>query len=149
MLEDLSVEYARLFLGPGRQISPHESVHHEKDNGKWGQLWGDSTVEVKKFIEATGLEYQSDYKGLPDHISVELEFMQQLTLHEEQAWEEEDMEGADSCQKIEEKFIEEHMVPWVPAFCEKVMQEAELPFYKNLAAITRNFIEFEKKEIKR
>ena len=149
LLEDLAIEYTRLFLGPGKHISPHESVQHQRAEGKWGQLWGDSTVEVKKFIETTGLEYQSDYKGLPDHISVELEFMQQLTLREEQAWEEEDMDGAASCRNIEKKFIEEHMVPWVSEFCEKIMQEAELPFYRDLAALTRNFIEFEKDEIKR
>ncbi len=149
LLEDLAVEYARLFLGPGQHISPHESVHHQIEEGKWGQLWGDSTVEVKKFIETTGLEYQTDYKGLPDHISVELEFMQQLTLREEQAWEEEDTDGAAYCRKIEEKFIIEHLMPWVPEFCDKIMQEAELPFYRDLAALTRNFIEFEKDEIKR
>ena len=149
LLEELAIEYTRLFLGPGRHVSPHESVQHQRAEGKWGQLWGDSTVEVKKFIETTGLEYQTDYKGLPDHISVELEFMQQLTLREEQAWEEEDTDGAAYCRKIEEKFIEEHLIPWVPEFCEKIIQEAELPFYKNLAAITRNFIEFEKDEIKR
>ena len=149
LLEDLAVEYTRLFLGPGKHISPHESIHHEKDNSKWGQLWGDSTVEVKKFIETTGLEYQTDFKGLPDHISVELEFMQQLTLREEQAWEDADTEGAAYCRNIEEKFIEEHLIPWVPEFCEKIMQETELPFYRDLAALTRNFIEFEKAEMKR
>ncbi len=149
LLEDLAIEYTRLFLGPGRHVSPHESVHHQRAEGKWGQLWGDSTVEVKKFIETTGLEYQTDYKGLPDHISVELEFMQQLTLREEQAWEEEDMEGATYCRKIERKFIEEHLIPWVPEFCEKIMQEAELPLYRDLAVLTRNFIEFEKDEMKK
>ena len=149
LLEDLAVEYTRLFLGPGKHISPHESIHHEKDNSKWGQLWGDATVEVKKFIETTGLEYQTDYKGLPDHISVELEFMQQLTLREEQAWGDSDADGAVYCRKIQEKFIIEHLMPWVPEFCEKIMQEAELPFYRDLAALTRKFIEFEQDEINR
>jgi len=149
LLEDLAIEYTRLFLGPGKHISPHESIHHEKDNSKWGQLWGDSTVEVKKFIETTGLEYQSDYKGLPDHISVELEFMQQLTLREELAWGDSEADGAAYYRKIEEKFIIEHLMPWVPVFCEKIMQEAELPFYRGLAALTRNFIEFEQDEIGR
>jgi TorA maturation chaperone TorD len=147
LLEALAIEYTRLFLGPGRHVSPHESVHHERAEGKWGQLWGDSTVEVKKFIETTGLEYQSDYKGLPDHISVELEFMQQLTLREEQVWGDSDTDGAASCRNIEKKFIEEHLIPWVPEFCEKIVKEAELPFYKDLAALTRNFIEFERDEI--
>ncbi len=86
LLEDLAVEHTRLFLGPGKHISPHESVHHQREDGQWGKLWGASTVEVKKFIEATGLSYTDDYKGMPDHISVEFEFMQQLILREEQAW---------------------------------------------------------------
>ncbi len=80
LLEDLAVEYARLFIGPGKHISPHESVHHQRDDGQSGLLWGMSTVEVKKFIESTGLEYKSDYQGLPYHISVELEFMRELLL---------------------------------------------------------------------
>jgi TorA maturation chaperone TorD len=149
LLEDLAVEYARLFLGPGKHISPHESVHHQGDDAQWGQLWGQSTVEVKKFIEFSGLHYKSEYTGLPDHISVELEFMQQVTLREEQAWAEEDKDTALSCLKNEKKFIEEHLARWIPSFCEKVIQEAELPFYHEVAALTKKFIEFEDEEIKR
>jgi TorA maturation chaperone TorD len=149
LLDDLAVEYARLFLGPGKHISPHESVHYRKDDVQSGQLWGESTVQVKKFIESSGLTYQSDYKGLPDHISVELEFMQQVTLREEQAWAEEDKDTALSCLKNEKKFIEEHLARWVPVFCEKVIQEAELPFYREIAGLTEKFVAFEKKEINR
>jgi TorA maturation chaperone TorD len=146
MLDDLAVEFAGLFLGPGGHISPHESVHHQRGDGS-GLLWGESTAEVKRFIESTGLSYDSEYKGLPDHISVELEFMQQLTLREEQAWKDEDEDGALDCLKTEKKFIEEHLVRWVPAFCDKVIKEAELPFYREMAALTKNFIEFERQEV--
>lgn len=147
LLDELAVEYTRLFLGPGQHISPYESVHHQRSGGQSGQLWGESTAEVKKFIESTGLSYDPDYKGLPDHISVELEFMQQLTLREEQAWREEDKDGAANCLKIEKKFIEDHLVRWVPAFCDKVIKEAELPFYREMTALTKNFIEFEREEV--
>ena len=147
LLGDLAVEYARLFLGPGKHISPHESVHHQREDGQWGKLWGASTAEVKKLIEATGLSYSDDFKGLPDHITVEFEFMQQLTLCEEQAWEETDTDKVTTCRQVEKKFIEEHLVRWIPAFCEKVIQEAELPFYRAVAALTRSFIEFEKAEM--
>jgi len=149
VLESLAVEFARLFLGPGKHISPHESVHHKRDDGDWGQLWGASTVEVKRFIETTGLSYDDAYKGMPDHISVELEFMQQVTQHEEQAWAEDDKDAAIYCQKIENKFIEDHLVKWIPDFCDKVAREAELPFYRDMAALTKNFIEFEKEEVTR
>ena len=149
LLEDLAVEYAHLFLGPGKHISPHESVHHKKEGAQSGQLWGELTAQVKKIIESSGLEYKSEYKGLPDHISVELEFMQQVTLREEQAWAEQDKDTALSCLKNEKKFIEEHLACWVPIFCEKVINEAELLFYREMAALTKNFIEFEKEEIDR
>ncbi len=149
LLEDLAVEYTHLFLGPDKHISPHESVHHQREDGQWGMLWGASTVEVKKFIEATGLSYTVDYKGMPDHISVEFEFMRQLILAEEQAWMDEDAGKAASCRQVEKKFIEEHLIRWVPAFCEMVIQEAELPFYQAVATLTRSFIEFEMEEMNR
>lgn len=148
LLEDLAVEYTRLFLGPGKHISPHESVHHQRDDGQWGKLWGASTVEVKKIVESTGLSYSEDFKGLPDHIAVELEFMQQLTLREEEAWMDADADGAVFCRKIEKKFIEEHLIRWIPDFCEKLIQEAKLPFYHAMAELTRSFIEFEMEEVK-
>jgi TorA maturation chaperone TorD len=147
LLEDLAVEYTRLFLGPGQHISPHESVHHEIDGGDWGRLWGKSTVEVKKFIETAGLEYTSAYTGLPDHICVELEFMQEVIKRELQAWKEKDREGAIYCLKIEKKFIEEHMARWVPGFCDKIIEYAELSFYREMAKLTKSFMENEHREI--
>jgi len=147
VLEEMSVEYARLFLGPGKHISPHESVHLPEEEGGTGQLWGKPAVKVKKFIEASGLEYKSEYSGLPDHISVELEFMQHLTLREAQAWEEDGRKGSEFYLKIEEVFIEEHLTHWIPIFCEKVKEETEMPFYKGMAALTKKFIEFEKEEM--
>jgi TorA maturation chaperone TorD len=147
LLAALAVEYARLFLGPGKHISPHESVHHKRDDGQWGQLWGESTAEVKKIIESAGLEYKTEYSGLPDHISVELEFMQQVIQREEQAWQDDDKETALLCQENEKKFVDEHLFCWIPDFCEKVITEADLPFYREMARLTRTFIEFEKQEL--
>ena len=147
LIEDLAVEYAGLFLGPGEHISPHESVHHQRKDNRSGQLWGKSTVEVKNFIESAGLDYKEAYTGLPDHISVELEFMQQVTLREEQVLSEEDQEGVLYCLKMEKKFIEEHLNRWIPAFCEKIINRAELPFYRGMAALTKSFITFEKEYI--
>jgi TorA maturation chaperone TorD len=147
LIEDLAVEYTKLFLGPGKHISPHESIHHDTGDGDWGQLWGRSTVEIKKFIETAGLEYKPEYTGLPDHISVELEFMQQATKRETQALEEKDSDGLLYCLKMEKMFIEDHLLKWVPIFCDKIISEAELSFYREIAKVTKNFMEFEQKEI--
>jgi TorA maturation chaperone TorD len=147
LLENLAVEYTRLFLGPDKHISPHESVHCERDDGDWGTLWGKSTVEVKNFIETAGLEYKSEFTGLPDHIGVELEFMQALTQKESTAWEKNDIDGVHYCCQIEKKFFNEHLAKWIHVFCDKIKLMAELPFYREIANLTQNFMEFEKEEM--
>ena len=147
LLEDLAVEYTRLFLGPDKHISPHESVHHDRGDGDWGVLWGASTVDVKKFIETAGLEYKKDFTGMPDHISVEFDFMKEAAGREAQAIEEKDWEGALYCQKMEKMFICDHLIKWIPEFCDKIISQAELSFYGDLADVTKDFIALEFEEI--
>jgi TorA maturation chaperone TorD len=80
---------------------------------------------------------------------VELEFMQQVALAGEKAWEDGDRNLALACLENEKKFIEEHLAEWIPDFCDKVINEAELPFYQVMAGLTKKFIEFEKNEVAR
>ncbi|VAX23360.1 hypothetical protein MNBD_NITROSPINAE02-1006 [hydrothermal vent metagenome] len=143
LAESLAVEFTRLFLGPGPHISPHESVHHELEEGRWGGLWGDSTVEVNRFIKSSGLEISSGSHELPDHISVELELMSLITGKEAGAWKEGNEEGARYCIDMGNKFIEWHLSRWVPVFCGKVTNETTSSFYKNMATFTNRFIAFE------
>lgn len=147
LIDNLAIEYTRLFLGPGKHISPHESVHLRTEEGG-GLLWGAATGKVKNFIESSGFEYKADYSGMPDHISVELEFMQEVSRQEALAWETDDEKKALYCRKIEKQFIEENLVLWVPLFCEKIIKDAELSFYEEIARLTQCFIEFESKEVR-
>jgi TorA maturation chaperone TorD len=70
-----------------------------------------------------------------------------VILREEQAWQDDDKETALLCLENEKKFIDEHLFRWIPDFCNKVIQEADLPFYREMAKLTKNFIEFETEEI--
>jgi putative dimethyl sulfoxide reductase chaperone len=141
LLEDLAVEYAALFLGPGEHISPHESVHVE---GGTGVLWGLETAAVQAFIEETGFVYDKDFTGLPDHISVELEFMGNLTALEAEAWRENDREQALRSVGLQNEFLSQHLLRWVPAFCAKVEAAAGLPFYGKFARLLADFMESER-----
>ena len=149
LLEDLAIEYTRLFLGPGRHISPHESIHHERDDGDWGKHWGASTVEVKKFVESLGLEYKESDRSMPDHISVELELMQKIISKEKEAWEKNDGKGVLHYLKIEKMFMEDHIITWVPIFCDVIIAEAELSFYREMAGLTKSFVQADMENIKR
>ena len=142
-LNDLILEYTRLFIGPGKHISPYESVYRDNEDA----LWSETTVEVKRFIESLGLEYSCNWSGLPDHIGVELELMQRLTCHEKEAWAREDKETAIRCLEFEKKFVDEHLSQWVPVFCDKVKEETRTAFYGEIAELTKQFINFDSKII--
>lgn len=136
LLEELTVEYTRLFLGPGKHISPHESVHREGE----GLLWGDSTAKVKAFIESSGLKYASDFKGIPDHISVELEFMHRLLKEEVEAREKNDPGKLKKLLYLKKRFVDEHLLEWIPRFADKIAKETKLNFYRKIAILTKEFI---------
>ena len=138
-LNDLVLEYTRLFIGPGKHIVPYESVYRDNEDA----LWSETTVEVKNFIESSGLEYSYNWSGLPDHIGVELEFMQVLTCHEKEAWSRDDKETAIRCLEFEKRFVDEHLSQWVPIFCDKVKKETRTTFYREMAELTRQFIHFD------
>jgi len=144
LVSELALEYTRLFLGPGKHVSPYASVHLPAGGGS---LYGASTTAVKRFIESTGAQYRPEYRGLPDHISVELEFMQQVALAEAEAWDSHDREQAKKCMSTEKEFIDTHLAGWVPVFCEKVCQRAELSFYRQMAQMTQEFLRTERDEL--
>ena len=140
------MEFTRLFMGTGEHISPHESIFVEVD-GEAGGLYGAITVKVKKFIETTGLVYDDAFTGLPDHVSVELEFMGKLGQFESEKWANGDDEGARYCLSIQKMFAEEHLLRWIPQFCEQVIARADLPFYREMARITNEFLDFDYESI--
>lgn len=142
IVETLSIEFTRLFIGPKDHISAHESIFTQLDGGM-SALWGSSTVAVKSFIETAGLDYKPEFTGVPDHISVELEFMHKLALWEAEKWEQEDCKSAEYCQGIQRMFLEQHLSCWLPNFCDEVMNKTSIPFYRNMAELTRNFMQFE------
>jgi len=142
--KELEVEYARLFIGPGKHISPYESVW--RDN--YGLLWGKATSEVKEFIESLGLTTHHTWTGLVDHVGVELELMKRLTAREKEAREMKDSGKALLCLEKQKEFMEDHILQWVPAFCQKVEEESRVVFYKHVALLTKRFIVYDSAHIK-
>ncbi|KKM09495.1 hypothetical protein SY88_17920 [Clostridiales bacterium PH28_bin88] len=145
LLEDMVVEYTRLFIGPGKHISPHESVYVGpygtcgSEGGK-GLLYGEATVQVQRLMAEWGYGYSADFRGIPDHIGIELQLMFLLTAREQEAWRSGDTGAACGFLEKERRFLAEHLVRWVPTFCGLVEKEAKLAFYRGMVRITREFI---------
>ena len=69
--------------------------------------------------------------------------MQKLAEREAQSRSEGSEDDANWCWGTQKKFLEEHILAWVPRFCAKVIEGAEQPFYREMAEVTRSFLEFE------
>ncbi len=144
--ERLREEYTRVFVGPGPHVPPYASVHRDGE----GQLWGDSTVQVKRFIEATGLSFEGNWDSIPDHVAVEFELMQRLTAHEAELWartasapaaEAKDVsERLRQCLRAQEAFLRDHLSAWVPRFCGGVLETSAGAFYRAMAGLARSIV---------
>lgn len=142
LLDDLAIEYVRLFLGPGRHIAPYAAVYL----GGGASLWGPETAWVKTFIEDSGFDYKADFHDLPDHIAVELEFMREITARQARALDKDDEEKALDYRRREIEFLTKHLARWVPEFCRKVEADAQYSFYGEMARLTKDFIRLEAEE---
>jgi len=140
LLEELAVDYAWLFLGPGEHISPHESVQRPDVAQASRQFWGKATGQVKQYIETCGFVYDADFNGIPDHIGVELEFMAHLCMAEAEAWQKRQLSQAAVFERYQKQFLEEHLLIWVPPFCEKMARRAQTSLYRFIAHLTGSFI---------
>ena len=78
-IEELTIDHARLFVGPFALLAPpYGSVYLEGER----RLMGDSTLAVGECYREVGLEVAAGFNGTPDHIAAELEFMHFLVIKE-------------------------------------------------------------------
>ena len=136
-IEETVVEYARLFIGPFTLVAPpYGSVYLEKGE----RVLGDSTLAVRKFYECEGLKLPDDFKDMPDHIAVELEFMSSMAGEYSTLIASDDPNASVSLNRQYE-FARTFLLPWLTQFCDKVCDGSDLDIYKRLAQCLRTFCE--------
>lgn len=135
--DELAVEHARLFVGPQRVIAPpYGSVYLEEGR----RVMGDSTLDALRAYEEAGLHLDSDFKELPDHIAVELEFVYFLIAKGVDAATAGPGEEANRYNSARDVFLNRHLRRWVPPFCARIAEGTKNDFYRNLAECLIAFI---------
>ncbi len=124
-LENLQMEYTRLFLGPKGHMPPYESVFLE------GRLWGNSASEIKNFIRGIGLELEKDINMPPDHISIEFEILEKIISSKDV-----EING------MYIDFLKRH-VAWIFDFLTQLILKTELKFYQTSFAFSKVFLKEE------
>jgi DMSO reductase family type II enzyme chaperone len=140
--KDLLVDYSALFIGPfALRAAPYGSVYLDPE----GLLMGNSTIDAVKTYRKSGVEMDKDQKDMPDHISVELEFMYYLLAKEMEAEAAADKENTDRYRQAREDFMRRHLGAWVLKFTDKMKEGAKTGFYRGLAECTSAFLKQEMK----
>ncbi|NIN12708.1 MAG: hypothetical protein GTN62_12870 [Gemmatimonadales bacterium] len=140
VLRDLKDEYARLFMGPGSLPAPPcESAYRDpsSDTSTVQNLWAAS---VEAAYRRHGLSLYPCHRDLPDHVATELVFMYFLSRQEGEAWEKGQAETAKEFRRAQLEFLKEHLVRWLPDFCERVQNATRSNVYWALADILREFL---------
>jgi putative dimethyl sulfoxide reductase chaperone len=133
----LAVAYTHLFLGPpGILAPPYASFYLDKNC----EVMGPSTVNITKLYNRAGLGLDSDFNEMPDHIAVMLEFLYFLFFQEAVAGTETNAERQKHLADTRRNFLHDYMFTWIPAFCRKIRDAEEHPFYGGLADTLEVFV---------
>lgn len=128
-LDDLAVEYCRLFVGPRDQVPPFQSVWET------GQHGGEAVASMRECLELLS-EPVPKLDEIPDHLGVQL-FLMGVFLRCLAA-----DPTSEDLQDIVEGFAAEHL-NWPTKMLDAAAAHSETEFYGFLIETTRQFLEME------
>ena len=95
------------------------------------------------FYAQGGFEVSEELHELPDHVAVELEFLYALIFAQNQAQAEGDTQELLAASALHRRFAVEHLGAWIGPFAAAVNAGAATAFYRELAELTRRFVQME------
>lgn len=132
----LAIEHARLFLGLREGFGPpppYESLWRQ------GRAMGESTLAVARAYSEAGFDDKGPW-GPCDHLVYELRFMASLCQAEHEARHAGETEETEWSRECQLRFLNEHLLAWVPEYCKKIMEHTQEPLYRALAKVTGQVI---------
>ncbi|RVX39798.1 TorA maturation chaperone TorD [Nonomuraea polychroma] len=134
-LEALCVEFCRLFIGPHALCPPYESIQRGE-----AMLGGRAERAFTHFLYRHGLQ-PAVPQDLPilatDHLSVQLAVLSHLhdrTLRSG---------STPETRHIVEELLNEHVLPWAPAYLDTIRSATDLNPYQLIAEVTAQFLRTE------
>lgn len=139
-LQELLVDYTRLFLGPVQALArPYASVWLTGEN----QVMQAPTLDALALYEEAGFAIDAEFRELPDHVAVELEFLYLLIWRENEAARVGDARLIAECAALKRRFLDGHLGRWLGGFLLALHEGAQTDFYEALAELTEAFIRLE------
>lgn len=137
-LGEISDEYTRLFVGPGHlDAPPWESPYV----GKEGLLFQESTLKVRYEYAESGYLPQDYPRVADDHIALMMDYMAHMARRSAEAWCETTADDVGDLAAKQLRFIENHLLNWVPEYADRLEGAGISEFYALAARCALGFFE--------
>ena len=131
MVQEVSVEYTHLFVGPPSPFAaPWETMYRSDTNIGFGE----ATVQMRALLRRAGLELKNENNQYEDHMGIELIYLSVLCRWRAEAL---DAPAADDIASDGAvfTFIETHPMAWVGAFGKRVVAECPGGYFDNVITL--------------
>lgn len=139
-ITELAIDYVRTFIGHGvngySAAYPFESVYTNERR----LMMQEARAEVLKTMRDSNIKRGSWTEG-EDHLALELEFVQRITMRAVEALRSGDEDTAVEELEKQRTFVNEHLLNWVPMLVTDMKKFAKTDFYQGLAVLTEGFLE--------
>ena len=137
-----NVEYTRLFLVPSdSRIFLYETMHQKSNE----LLMGAAAQEVSQIYREDGLALHGTFQDLPDHFTVQCEYLAHMARREGKAWIQGEPLQAEIYFRRSASFFDRHLGSWGPSLCALILEQAQTDFYRALASLTDKFMAWDMK----
>lgn len=138
-LEDLAVDYCRLFILPQSKLAPYQSVQSAEN-----EYWGERASAMQNYLTQLGLTTAQGF--MPDHAAIELAVMARLVQWEAEAYQEKAQAELQELRRLEADFYR-NFLDWLPAYLERVQAYAQSFFYRTISRYGLTFLQAERAEL--
>lgn len=137
---ELAIDYVRTFIGHGvnaySAAYPFESVYTSERR----LMMQEARAEVLQTLRENNLKRGAWNEG-EDHIALELEFMQRMSLRARDQLQAGDEDAAVETLRTQRTFAHDHLLNWLPLLTSDMRLFARTMFYQGLAQLALGYVE--------
>lgn len=137
---ELAIDYVRTFIGHGvngySAAYPFESVYTSERR----LLMQEARTEMLQALRENDLKRGAWNEG-EDHVALEFEFMQRMSLRTVESLRAADEDAAIDTLKIQQRFLQDHLLNWLPMLVIDMRQFSRTLFYQGLGTLALGYVE--------
>lgn len=117
-VEEVSVEYTKLFVGPPKPAAPPWETMYRSDDVTVG--FGDPTFEMRDLLRKAGLQLSNENRQYEDHMGIELLYLSTLCTSAAGLLESGEKDAAEELASQARDFVQSHPLSWLDSLSARV-----------------------------